>query len=79
MIGGDHIEVVDNPNGEGSVRQITITAKELATSTELSALTNTVDGHTTSIGTLNGDVNTKGSVAKTVDDAINSALTWVDV
>lgn len=77
--GGDHIEVVDNPNGEGDIRQITITAVDLATSAELRALTNTVNGHTASINTLNGNVETKGSVAKTVDDAINSALTWVDV
>lgn len=79
VIGGDHIEVVDNPNGEGSVRQITITAKDLATSTDLNDLTNTVNGHTALINTLNGNVDTNGSVAKTVDDAINSALTWVDV
>ena len=83
VIGGNHIEVEDKTvpqeGDKGSIRQITITANGLATSTELSALTNTVNGHTASIGTLNGDVNTKGSVAKTVDDAINSALTWVDV
>ena len=77
--GGEHIEVVDNQNGGGNVRQITISAVDLATSTDLNALSNTVAGNTTSISTLNGDVNTNGSVAKTVNDAINSALTWVDV
>lgn len=77
--GGEHIKVDDNPNGEGNIRQITITAVDLATSTELRALTNTVDGHTESINTLKGDKTAEGSVAKTVDDAINSALTWVDV
>ena len=71
--GGEHIEVVDNPNGGGNIRQITISAVDLATSTDLNALTNTVAGNTASIDTLKGDV------AKTVDDAINSALTWVDV
>ena len=79
VIGGDHIEVVDNPNGEGSVRQITITAKDLATSTELNDLTKIVTDNTASINTLNGNVDTNGSVAKTVNDAINSALTWIDV
>ena len=79
VIGGDHIEVVDNPNGEGSVRQITITAKDLATSTELSDLTKKVTDNAASINTLNGNVDTNGSVAKTVNDAINSALTWIDV
>lgn len=79
VIGGEHIEVVDNPNGEGDIRQITITAVDLATSTELNALTNIVDGNTASINTLNGNVDTDGSVAKKVNDAINSALTWVDV
>lgn len=77
--GGEHIEVVDNPNGEGNIRQITISAVDLATSTDLIALSNTVTDNTASIVTLNGDVNRAGSVAKTVNDAINSALTWVDV
>ena len=83
VIGSDYIGVEDKTvpqeGDKGSIRQFTITAKGLATSAELNDLTNTVNGHTASIGTLNGDVNTKGSVAKTVDDAINSALTWVDV
>ena len=83
VIGSDYIGVKDKTvpqeGDKGSIRQFTITAKGLATSAELNALTSTVEGHTASIGTLNGDVNTKGSVAKTVDDAINSALTWVDV
>ena len=83
VIGSDYIGVEDKTvpqeGDKGSIRQFTITAKGLATSAELNALTNTVNGHTASIGTLNGGVNTEGSVAKTVDDAINSALTWVDV
>ena len=79
VIGGKHIEVEDNPNGEGNIRQITITTVDLATSTELSALTKTVTDNTASINTLKGDKTAEGSVAKTVDDAINSALTWVDV
>ena len=83
VIGSDYIGVEDKTvpqeGDKGSIRQFTITAKGLATSAELNDLTNTVNGHTASIGTLNGDVNTEGSVAKTVDDAINSALTWVDV
>ena len=83
VIGSDYIDVKDEtvPQGgdNGSIRQFTITAKGLATSTALNDLTNTVNGHTESINILKGDKTADGSVAKTVDDAINSALTWVDV
>lgn len=83
VIGSNHIEVKDETvpqeGDKGSIRQFTITAKDLATSTELSTLTNTVTDHTTSINILNGGKTAEGSVAKTVDDALNSALTWVDV
>ena len=83
VIGSDHIEVEDKTvpqeGDKGSIRQFTITTKGLATSTELNDLTNTVAGNTVSINTLKGDKTAEGSVAKTVDDAINSALTWVDV
>ena len=83
VIGSDYIGVEDItvPQGgdKGSIRQFTITAKGLATSTELNDLTNTVTDNTASINTLKGDKTAEGSVAKTVDDAINSALTWVDV
>ena len=83
VIGSDHIEVEDKTvpqeGDKGSIRQFTITAKGLATSTELNDLTNTVAGNTASINKLKGDKTAEGSVAKTVDDAINSALTWVDV
>ena len=83
VIGSDYIGVEDKtvPQGgdKGSIRQFTITAKGLATSTELGTLSNTVDGNTASINILKGNKTDEGSVAKTVDDAINSALTWVDV
>ena len=83
VIGSDYIDVKDEtvPQGDdnGSIRQFTITAKGLATSTELNDLTNTVTDNTASINTLKGDKTAEGSVAKTVDDSINSALTWVDV
>ena len=83
VIGSDQIEVKDETvpqeGDKGSIRQFTITAKGLATSTELNNLTNTVTDNTESINTLKGDKTAEGSVAKTVDDAINSALTWVDV
>ena len=83
VIGSNHIEVKDETvpqeGDKGSIRQFTITTKGLATSTELNDLTNTVAGNTVSINTLKGDKTAEGSVAKTVDDAINSALTWVDV
>ena len=76
--GGEHIEVVNNPNGEGGKRQITISAVDLATSTDLNALSNTVDGHTASIGTLNGDVNTAGSVANAVKKAKDTLQNSID-
>ena len=83
VIGSNYINVEDKTvtqeGDKGSIRQFTITAKGLATSAALDELTNTVAGHTASINKLNGDKTAEGSVAKTVDDAINSALTWVDV
>ena len=38
-----------------------------------------IDANADAITVLNGAETVEGSVAKTVDDAINSALTWVDV
>lgn len=46
--------------------------KSVATTDGLAALTNTVAGHTAAIDTINGDVNTAGSMLKIAKDAADS-------
>lgn len=57
---------------------VTFATSTVATAEGLENLTNTVAGHTTALGTLNGTAETTGSVANKIATAINNEKTRAD-
>ena len=72
--GSANITVTPSAEGANNHKVFTVAAKDLVTTTEHGALATRVTNTEDKIATLNGGVNTPGSVAKQISDA----LSWIE-